>query len=126
MLHRFIQPGNERKVLDVGCAAGFFIDEACKRGWDVTGLDVSSFATQYVQEQFGHTAYNTSLLDADGLENEDYSLITMWDVIEHVPNPNANIERASELLHSGGYIAMITPDVGSLVAHLTGETLDWL
>ncbi|MEO0560760.1 MAG: class I SAM-dependent methyltransferase [Chloroflexota bacterium] len=121
ILHRFIQPGSGRKLLDVGCAAGFFIDEADRRGWQVEGLDVSGFAVEYVQEQYGHEAYNTSLLDADNLEDESYSLLTMWDVIEHVPDPKANIERASELLHSGGVFALITPDVGSLVAKLTGK-----
>jgi 2-polyprenyl-3-methyl-5-hydroxy-6-metoxy-1,4-benzoquinol methylase len=124
MLHKFIQPGSGRKLLDVGCAAGFYIDEAARRGWEVEGLDVSGFAVEYVREHFGHTAYNDSLLDADYLEPESYSLVTMWDVIEHVPDPTANIARAAELLHSGGYFALITPDVGSLVAKLTGK--NWI
>lgn len=121
LLHRFIQPGSGRKLLDVGCAAGFFIDEAARRGWHVEGLDVSSFAVEYVREHFGHEATNTSLIDADHLEADSYSLLTMWDVIEHVPDPQRNIQRAAELLHSGGYIAMITPDVGSWVARMTGK-----
>ncbi len=121
MLHRYIQPGSGRKLLDVGCAAGFFVDEAARRGWLVEGLDVSGFAVEYVTETYGHAAYNTSLLDADHLEPESYSLLSMWDVIEHVPDPAANIARAADLLHSGGYFALITPDVGSLVAKLTGK-----
>lgn len=121
LLHQHIQPGNGRKLLDVGCAVGFFIDEAAKRGWQVEGLDVSGFAIEYVREQFGHDAYNSSLLDADFLEDDSYSLITMWDVIEHVPDPKAHIERIAELLHSGGYVALITPDVESFPARLTGK-----
>lgn len=121
MIHRFIQPGQDRKLLDVGCAAGFFVDEAAKRGWKVEGLDVSGFAVEYVKERFGHEAYNTSLIDADFLEPSSYSVISMFDVIEHVPDPKANIERAAELLQSGGVMVLITPDVGSLVARLTGK-----
>jgi 2-polyprenyl-3-methyl-5-hydroxy-6-metoxy-1,4-benzoquinol methylase len=121
MLHRFIQPGQNRKLLDVGCAAGFFVDEAARRGWSVEGLDVSGFAVEYVKNTYGHQAYNTSLLDADHLEPDTYSMVTMWDVIEHVPDPKANINRAADLLHSGGVFALITPDVGSLVARITGK-----
>ncbi len=121
LLHRFIQPGQERKLLDIGCATGFFMDEAHKRGWVVEGLDVSAFAVEYVQEKYGHTAHNSSVLDADFLETGSYSLITMWDVIEHVPDPKAHIERIADLLHSGGYVAFITPDVGSWVARVTGK-----
>jgi len=121
LLHEFIQPGQGRKLLDIGCATGFFIDEAAKRGWEVEGLDVSSFAVEYVKSELGHSAYNTSVLDADFLAPGSYSLITMWDVIEHVPDPKAHAERVAELLHSGGHFALITPDVGSWVARLTGK-----
>jgi 2-polyprenyl-3-methyl-5-hydroxy-6-metoxy-1,4-benzoquinol methylase len=121
ILHKYIQPGENRKLLDVGCAAGFFVDEAARRGWQVEGLDVSSFAVEYVKERFGHAAYNTSLIEAEGLADGTYSIVSMFDVIEHVPDPKANIERAAELLHSGGVVALITPDVGSLVARITGK-----
>ncbi|MFZ4813514.1 MAG: class I SAM-dependent methyltransferase, partial [Phototrophicaceae bacterium] len=121
ILERFIRPTGERnKLLDVGCAAGFFIDEASKRGWQVEGLDVSSFAVDYVKTRFGHRAYNVPLIDAD-LPNNSYDLVGMWDVIEHVPDPKANIQRAAELLRSGGVFSLITPDVGSWVAQLTGR-----
>lgn len=123
-LHQFVQPGDDRKLLDVGCAAGFFIDEAAKRGWHVEGLDVSGFAVDYVKENFGHQAYNVSVLETDFLTNDSYSLITMWDVIEHVPDPKAQIQRIGELLQSGGYFGLITPDVGSFVARMTGK--NWI
>jgi len=121
MLQEHIQPGQGRKLLDIGCATGFYIDEAAKRGWDVEGLDVSGFAVDYVQKVHGHKAYNTSVLDADFLEEGAYSMISMWDVIEHVPDPKAHVERIANLLHSGGYVAFITPDVASLPARLTGK-----
>ena len=89
---------------------------------EVEGLDVSGFAVEYVTENFGHNAYNMSVLNADHLEPDSYSLISMWDVIEHVPDPRAHIERIADLLHSGGYFALITPDVGSFVAKMTGKT----
>jgi len=53
--------------------------------------------------------------------NGQYDMVTMWDVIEHVPNPSAYIKRAAELLRPGGVIALATPDVQSIPAKLTGK-----
>ena len=116
-VERFAQPG---ALLDVGCAAGFFLSEAQQRGWQVEGLDVSAFAVRYTQEHFGIPAQQGALLDLDLPENH-YDMVTMWDVIEHVPDPKAYIQRAAELLQSGGTIALATPDVDSLPAHITGK-----
>lgn len=115
-LARFIQPG---KMLDVGCAAGFFLDEAAKAGWQVQGMDVSSFAVEYTKNRFGYDARLGSLTDQDYPAGA-YDLVTMWDVIEHVPDPKMYIEQAAKLLRPGGVIALATPDVDSLPARLTG------
>lgn len=116
-LEQFIQPG---KLLDVGCATGFFIDEASKRGWQVEGLDVSSFSVRYAQVHFGLTTYHGSLTSLD-FEAGAYDAVTMWDVIEHVPDPAAYVRRAAELLRSGGVISLATPDIDSLPARLAGR-----
>jgi SAM-dependent methyltransferase len=116
-IERWIKPG---KMLDVGCAVGFFLDEAKKRGWQVSGLDVSAFAVQYVQERFGFDARHGSLVDQDYPEGA-FDLITMWDVIEHVPDPKAYVQQAARLLRSGGVFALATPDVDSIPARLTGK-----
>jgi 2-polyprenyl-3-methyl-5-hydroxy-6-metoxy-1,4-benzoquinol methylase len=116
-LERFIQPG---RLLDIGCAAGFFISEADRRGWQVQGMDVSSFAANYARETFGLDVQQGSVLALDYPAGE-YDMVTMWDVIEHVPDPMAHIEKAAELLRSGGVFALATPDVDSLPARLTGK-----
>ncbi len=116
-LEAFIKPG---KLLDVGCAAGFFLSEAQKRGWSVQGLDVSSFAVNYAQEHFGLDARNGSFTELD-YPADSYDMVTMWDVIEHVPDPKAYIQRAASVLRSGGVFALATPDVDSLPARLTGR-----
>jgi len=116
-IEKFVQSG---KMIDVGCAMGFFIDEASKRGWEVEGLDVSHFAVEYTKKTFGHTAYEGSLMDVD-LPKDAYDLVTMYDVIEHVPDPQGYMNRVAELLKSGGIYELATPDVGSIPARLTGK-----
>jgi len=121
-LHSFIQPvGGNNKLLDVGCAVGFFMDEASKRGWQVAGVDVSGFAIDYIKGRFGHDAYNLSILDETPFIEGSYRLITLWDVIEHVPDPKGHIEQIARLLQPGGIVALMTPDVQSLPARLTGK-----
>lgn len=116
-LERFAKPG---KLLDVGCAAGFFLSEANQRGWTVQGLDVSSFAVRYATERFGFDVRQGSFTELDYPEGT-YDALTMWDVIEHVPDPKAYIQRAASLLRPGGVFALATPDVDSLPARLTGK-----
>lgn len=116
-IEKFVKPG---RLLDVGCAMGFFIDEASKRGWQVEGMDVSHFAVQYVKERFGHEAYQGSLKTLD-LEEGAYDLVTMFDVIEHVPDPKGYMVEVGKLLKSGGIFELATPDVDSIPAKLTGK-----
>ncbi len=116
-LHRFIQPG---RLLDVGCAAGFFLDEARRLGWEVHGLDVSAFAVQYARDRFGYDVRRGSLLDQQDAPGS-FDLISLWDVIEHVPDPKAYIRHSAQLLRAGGVITLATPDVDSLPARLTGR-----
>lgn len=119
-IERFLKGAVRGRALDVGCAAGFFLDVARQRGWTVEGLDVSGFAVHYVQERFGYPAQNGSLTALD-YAHESFDLITMWDVIEHVPDPKAYIARAAQLLKPGGLIALATPNVDSLPAKLAGR-----
>lgn len=116
-LERYIQPG---RMLDVGCAVGFFMDEARQRGWQVEGLDVSNFAVEYAREQFGLNARQGSFT---GLEfaPDSFDMVTMWDVIEHVPDPKSYIRKAAAVLRQGGVLALATPDIDSLPARLTGK-----
>ena len=45
----------------------------------------------------------------------------MWDYVEHVPDPAANLEKAFDVLQPGGYLALSTGDVDSLLARLAGR-----
>jgi 2-polyprenyl-3-methyl-5-hydroxy-6-metoxy-1,4-benzoquinol methylase len=116
-LERYVRPG---RLLDIGCAVGFFLDEARQRGWAVEGLDVSNFAVEYARQRFNLDARAGSFTELDH-EPGAYDLVTMWDVIEHVPDPKAYIERAAALLRQGGVLALATPDIDSLPARLTGD-----
>ncbi|MBL8132723.1 MAG: class I SAM-dependent methyltransferase [Anaerolineae bacterium] len=108
------------RALDVGCAAGFFLSEAEACGWQVSGIDVSTYAVDYARQRFGFDLQIGSLLEAD-YAPESFDLVSMWDVIEHVPDPKRYIEAAAQLLKPGGVLVLSTPDVRSLPARMTGR-----
>ncbi|MBN1287552.1 MAG: class I SAM-dependent methyltransferase [Anaerolineae bacterium] len=116
-LERYVKPG---RMLDVGCSMGFFMAEAAARGWQVQGLDVSAFAVERTRARFGFDARHGSFLELDYPAGA-YDLVTIWDVIEHVPDPAAHVQKAAELLRAGGVLVLATPNVDSLPARFTGK-----
>lgn len=116
-LERFVAPG---RLLDVGCAAGFFLDEAQRRGWQAEGLDVSAFAVNYARAHFALKVQRGSFTELDYAAGA-FDLVTLWDVIEHVPDPKAYLRRAAQVLRPGGLLALATPDIHSLPARLAGR-----
>ena len=116
-LSRYIPSG---KLLDVGCAMGFFLDEAKTLGWQVSGIDVSGFGVNYARSHFGLDVFHGELTEL-AVAEASFDLITMWDVIEHVSDPSAYIRQAAKLLRKGGCLSLSTPDVESLPAKIYGK-----
>ncbi len=108
------------RLLDVGCAAGFFLDEARLRGWEAEGVDVSPEMAAWGRAHLGARVAEGTLVDAPRPPG-GFDTITMWDYIEHAVDPAADLGRSRELLRSGGILALSTGDIGSVVARLSGR-----
>jgi SAM-dependent methyltransferase len=107
------------RLLDVGCAAGFFVDEAALRGWEAHGIDVSA---TMVEEARRRTLADVRLGTLRETAPEGpFACVTMWDYLEHSPDPRRDVERAFELLAPGGLLALSTGDVASAVARISLE-----
>lgn len=108
------------RLLDVGCALGFFVDAARRRGWRAEGVDISAHAVAYARDVLGVDARAGTIHEA-GYEPGTFDVITAWDVIEHVPDPVGELRYMRTLLRDGGLLVLSTPDIGSRVARLTGS-----
>ncbi len=109
-----------RRWLDVGCATGDFLEAARSAGIDeVRGVELSPYAA----EQAIGRGFDVARADFATVELEPASidLVTMWDYIEHVPEPAVSLHKAFAALKPGGYLAVSTGDAESLVARLTGR-----
>ncbi len=106
------------RLLDVGCALGFFLVEA-RRFFEPHGVEISEYSSRLARERFGLDVVTGNLHDAKFAPNS-FDAITMWDVIEHLPDPKAVLIEASRILKPGGSLVLTTGDVGSAYARRAG------
>ena len=105
-------------LLDVGAATGVFISLAQQHGFDARGVEISDYAAQQARDKGLAVATGTL---ADLPASERFDVITMLDVIEHVPDPRRDMALAHERLQDRGVLAISTLDAGSLYARLMGR-----
>jgi SAM-dependent methyltransferase len=115
-LERVIAPG---RLLDVGAAAGFFVDEAGRHGWTACGIDISPTMVRWGRDERGA---DLSVCDLQDFESPrgSFDVVTMWDYLEHSRDPAADMAQARTLLRAGGALALSTGDAAALVARLSG------
>lgn len=107
------------RLLEVGCAYGFFLDVA-QQHWAVEGIDVSPDAVASCATRFEDRVRCGHLLTEPFAENS-YDWIVAWDTIEHVNEPKAYATRCFQLLAPGGHVAFTTGDISSIVARCRGS-----
>ena len=118
-LKKHLPPGDRLNVLDVGCAAGYFLDVANEQGWHSQGIELSAFAAARAREQ-GHEVFNGSINEAR-LPTGELDLVTMWDVIEHLQSPDEALALASRSLRNGGILVVATGDIEGFTARVFGS-----
>jgi 2-polyprenyl-3-methyl-5-hydroxy-6-metoxy-1,4-benzoquinol methylase len=112
--------GSTGRLLDVGAAAGFFVEEARARGWDATGLDVSEPMVRWGRENLG-VSLEVGTLSSTELPNGSLDALTMWDYIEHSIDPIGDVRRARDILKVDGVLCLSTGDAAAFVARLSGS-----
>ncbi len=117
-------PPAGRRLLDVGCYTGVFVEIAADAGWDAWGVDPSSWAVGEARGAGLQVVEGT--LASAGFPAEHFDVITMWDVIEHVSNPAFELREAHRLLRPGGTLVVHTMDIDSLFARTMGRRWPWL
>lgn len=122
-LERRIGPANGRSLLDVGAYIGVFVEIAAAAGWQATGVEPSAWAAAEAQRRGVDVLHGTQ--DAPALNGRSFDAITMWDVIEHVDDPSAEMGKAFDLLKPGGWLVVHTMDVDSVLARLMGPRWPW-
>lgn len=106
------------RLLEIGCAYGFFLSLVEDQFAHVEGIDISRPAIDYAARQGLHVRHGDFL---DHEFDETFDAICFWDTIEHLARPDLYISKASSLLCPGGLISITTGDISSLVARFRGR-----
>ena len=116
-------PANGRTLLDVGAYIGVFVEIAQRSGWDAMGVEPSTWGVGEAKKRNLNVIEGT--LAAPELVGKQFDVITLWDVIEHVQEPRAELEAAFKLLKPGGLVVVHTMDVESLTARVMRHRWPW-
>lgn len=109
------------RVLDIGCAAGFFLKVMEEKGWESTGVELSALMADFARTELKLSNVFTGTLDDQQFEPESFDVITLWDVIEHLEDPRSVVATAKGLLKNSGILVVETQNVESVFARLMGR-----
>jgi len=108
------------RLLDVGAAVGIFVERARRAGWSAAGLEPSSWAAAHARDVLGQPV-TTGTLEQERPPSGSLDVVTLWEVIEHLPDPAATLREIHRILKPGGHLALSTPDARSPVSRLLGR-----
>jgi len=97
------------RVLDVGCGTGSFLKVAKERGWNIHGVEVSSWAVQVLSKKLDIEVRKGGVEKANFPEDY-FDLINMSHVLEHLPNPLITLEEIKRIMKPSGYLLIEVPN----------------
>ncbi|MDD3905553.1 MAG: class I SAM-dependent methyltransferase [Candidatus Omnitrophica bacterium] len=105
------EPGSSR-LLDVGCGTGWFLEAARERGYDIAGQELGKGLAKFTSEKLNIKVWDVPLSEKPDVSGFD--VITLFDVIEHIPDPKNMVRNIRKLLKPGGIAMIYTPNFDSL------------
>lgn len=108
------------KLLDVGCASGDYLNFMWKKyHLEVQGVEINSYAADLARNKY-HLDVFTGTLEQAGFQENLFDVVTMWDVLEHLHDPNSTLQEIVRILKPGGLLALRVPNADSFDAKIFG------
>ena len=108
---------NGTNLLDIGCAQGFFLFGASKAGYTTKGIEIAQDAAVYARREFGLDIEAKPFEELQFAENY-FDVITLWQVLEHVPYPLMMLKAVHRMLKPGGLLVVSTPNIEAIPAKI--------
>jgi SAM-dependent methyltransferase len=111
-----------KSILDIGSGRGFTLYFLKKifRYHTTVGTQIDPAALKFSREKLGLDIYGEDLLKLD-LKDGQFDLVTMWHVLEHLPDPEAYVERIRRLLKDNGKLIIEVPNFASWTRRFSGQ-----
>ncbi|MCF8272924.1 MAG: class I SAM-dependent methyltransferase [Flavobacteriaceae bacterium] len=101
----------EKTLLDFGCGTGDFLQVAKDNGWDVLGIEPNNEARKIANYKTNNSVYNSESLKI--LKESSFDVITLWHVLEHIPNLKEHFSMFQKLLKPNGTLIIAVPNFKS-------------
>ncbi len=108
------------RLLDIGCAMGAFLSIARDNGWQCHGVERSAYAASVARQRHSGIEIFAGRLRDKGYPSGFFDVITMWDVIEHLPDPLEELKEVRRILKPGGLLLVNTPNEKALLRGMAG------
>lgn len=108
-----------RKLLDIGAGYGYFLKLAKERGFNVVGTEVSERASEFARGNYGVSILNISEVEEAGFEDDSFDVISLCDVIEHLPYPEDTLKEIHRILRDNGVLMIVTPNYRTFTTFLS-------
>lgn len=106
-------------LLDIGCGVGILLDVAQRNGFEVKGIELSRWASEFARDK-GFDVITGNLLDTVYTERS-FDVIVLNHVLEHLPNPRAILQEAKRILKDDGLLIIGAPNFDSYMAKIRKE-----
>jgi 2-polyprenyl-3-methyl-5-hydroxy-6-metoxy-1,4-benzoquinol methylase len=116
-----VRAGRRGRLLDIGTAGGSFLKVAKDRGWTVDGCEPNRWLCDWANQHYGLTITPGTVFEQN-YPAARFDVVTLWDVLEHTPDPRRVIEECRRLLAPGGLLVINYPDIGSWIARVMGRS----
>lgn len=103
-------------ILDIGSATGIYLKAMQDKGWEAIGLEPSEYAANYAQKHLNLNIIH-GYLKEDTFQANQFDLVTLWDVFEHLPNPEETLQIIRKILKPGGVLLLTLPNSKSWDRH---------
>ncbi len=109
---RMFIKGKSGKLLDVGCGLGYFVKKISSLpNWEAIGYEISEPAANYAKNNLGLKNIFCGRVEDSGFPQKYFNIITLWDVIEHIPNPAPLLAYLGTILRDDGVLFIHTPNI---------------
>lgn len=109
------------RILDIGCGTGDFLQVCERSGWTIAGVEPNEDARQLASSKTKFKEYHNTIEELIESEPESFDLITMWHVLEHIPNLADFISKIKTVLKPDGVLIVAVPNFKSKDAEHYGS-----
>jgi 2-polyprenyl-3-methyl-5-hydroxy-6-metoxy-1,4-benzoquinol methylase len=100
-----------KNLLDIGCGTGDFLETALKSNWNITGIEPNQQARRIANSKTNNSIFDNAQLEY--LKPNSFDVITLWHVLEHLPNLEMHTAAFKSLLKPNGILVIAVPNFKS-------------